>query len=307
MITFLLGIILFIFESLLLYKISSVQAYFMGHLLTIFILSVYAYGFYRKKGDLLYPLLLLIFGCAAGPFGLGSFLVLFILHPLFSCFSTSSEIWLEGLFPKKDLSQFEQIIQRIKSQWDNYTHLSEASSFHNFFTFGSISDKQMILDVITEDFDPSFSPILKQALGDRHNVVRIQAAAIVTKIDIDFDSELKRLQKMHLKTPKDEKILMLLAEHADAYSSLGTLDDLRQQEISSLAIKYYQALPDTQKTWLALGRLYFREKNYTAFVDWYEESRKRMSSIPSILHSWYLESLYTLKHYDKFANEVKVV
>jgi polysaccharide biosynthesis protein PelE len=298
--TIILALILFCCEFLLLYTMTSLTEFFVWHLLVLLILTAYVYFIYRREENLLYPLILLALTLGAGPFGLGAFLLVVIFYPLFSYFATPESIWFEGLFPKPSQTLFERIIQRIGSRWNDYNKLHEASSFKNLFTYGSLLDKQMVLDAIIEDFDPQYSPLLNLALQDPQNAVRIQAAAIVTKIEYDFDNELYRMQNLHQEFPDDLGFLLQLAKHADGYASLGILNVLRQEEMASLAIQYYRdyfkAKPDNKNIWLDIGRLLFYKKDYAAYFAWYEEGEKRFGSLPTIYHSWYLESEYSLGH-----------
>lgn len=309
LITIVLAFILFFFEIFLLTRLSGVGVFFAWHLLVIIILLSYAYITFRLKDDLLYPLLLLAFTIFAGPFGLGTFILTVFLKPLFALFATPQKIWLEGLFPKASTTLFDKITQRIRSRWDDYSHLHEASSFENVFTFGSLSDKQAVLDVISTDFHPQYSPLLKEALKDSHNPVLIQAAAITTKIDYDFHEILKKLEKVHQRSPDNLEVILKLAEHADAYASLGILDNLRRKEMAALAIKYYRLYykshPDNKNIWLSIGHLLFFQKDYAAFITWYKEGQKKFGVLPSILHSWFLESLYKLGLHDEFLVSLK--
>ncbi len=299
-----LAFILFCFEVFILWLISGTTQYLILHTITILILGAYIYLFYGTKYDLLYPLLLFILALGAGPFGLGTFILIALFRPIFALFASSAAVWFEGLYPEQQLTLFEKIIHRIRSRWDDYSQPSETSSFQNLFTYGQLSDKQKVLDAIIENFDPSYSPILKEALDDRYNVVRIQAAAIITKIDMDYDIKLKKLERLHEEFPQNADILLQLAEHADGYFFVGILDEMRQKEIASLAVKHYQNYlhlnPDNINVWLAISRLLFYQKDYQSFIDWYEKGKQKFNVLPSILHSWYLESFY------KLADEVSV-
>ncbi|QLH35016.1 MAG: hypothetical protein HWD61_01770 [Parachlamydiaceae bacterium] len=247
----------------------------------------------------MYPLLAFAANLGGGVFGLGAFLLMAILHPLFSVISTQAHIWFEGLFPEQNLSLFDQIMLRIQSRWDDYTKSHEASSFENLFKYGTISDKQKVLDTIAEGFNISYSPILQSALNDNQNVVRIQAAAILTKIDTEFDNKLKKLEKLHQDSPDDLVILLQLAEHTDLYATIGITDEVRSLEIASSAVFYYRKFLEVNKdqfvVWLAVARLLLFQNDYESFIEWYEKGKDQFKYLPSILNSWYLQALYKRK------------
>jgi len=308
-ITVILAIILFFFECAILFNITSVAEYLFLHTLTIIILSANTYWIYHKNENLLYPLFLLATGLIAGPFGLASFLLMIILRPFYALFASPMNIWFEGLFPEQNLSLFEKIIERIKSHWDDYGRQGETTPFQNLFTYGTLADKQKVLDAIIENFDPSYSSILKEALQDRQNVVRIQAAAIITKLNTDFEEGLKKLEKIHHDDPKDKANLLLLAEYLDSSAYAGILNEFREKEVASLAVRYYrnylQTAPDDLNVWLAVARLLFYQKDYESFIQWYDEGKSKFKFLPKILISWSLDALYKLKNYDAFTSQLR--
>ena len=64
---------------------------------------------YKKEEDLRFPLLLFMAIVGTGPFGLAGFLLQAALYPVFSFFSTSMTVWLEGLFPRKHMTAFDNM------------------------------------------------------------------------------------------------------------------------------------------------------------------------------------------------------
>lgn len=308
-IIFILSVILFFYECAILLHISSVSHYLFWHSLTIVILAMNVYWSYRLKEELLYFFLLLVSALMAGPLGIGSFLLMAILRPIFSLSASSNIFWFEVLFPQQNISSFERIIERINSLWDDYDRQGEVTPFQNVFSRGSLFDKQKVLDMITENFDASYAPILKEALKDHQNLIRVQAAAIVAKINTDFEDELKKVEKLHIKFPNNREILLQLAEHMDEFVFTGVLDELRNKEIASLAVRYYRDYlkfePDNLSVWLGVARLLFYQKDYESFVAWYKNRSNKFGSMPKILHSWKVESLYHLRGVDEFKMELE--
>lgn len=310
LITILVAALVFSCETLLLLNLSNLNFFLVAHFLIILFLIIYLSLINYFKGPLLAPLLLLILTIGAGPFGAGTFILTALLQSVFGLFATPEKIWIEGLFPQSDIKPFEEIIQRIRSRWDDYSHLNEASSFTNLFTFGSLLDKQKVLDVIATDFDPQYAPLLRAALKDSQNAVRIQAAAITTKIDYDFSNAVKKLEKKHEESPHDLTTLLHLAELLQAYALAGILDHFRQKEINALALHYYrvyfQTVPEKNKNiWLTIARLLFYQKEYVEFIAWYHQGKEIFGPLPTIVDSWYLESLQKLGHYDEFFAHLK--
>lgn len=73
---------------------------------------------------------------------------------------------------------------------------------------GSLDQKQGVLDVIAQNFNPALAPILRSALEDRENLVRVHAASIIAKIDRDFELRKKSWKLSLLKSPKNLPIFL---------------------------------------------------------------------------------------------------
>lgn len=279
------------------------------HAIVIGLLFLFVYLSAKKEEDLRYPLILLLSAFGAGPFGEAGFLLQSILRPIFSKFSTPALIWFENLFPLQKQRPFIKIYERVRSGWDYYNARAEVSSFRELFTLGTLAEKQAVLDAIAKDFDPLYAPILKQALSDPLNTVRIQAAAIMSKIDMDFHDELEKSLSKHDESPDDVNCILQLAQKYDAYVSLGILYPIREKENAERAIHYYNQYlhthPDEQTIWLAVARLLFQAGDYEEFIGYYRKYESKFKIVPRILGTWYLEALLRLGRYEEFTENSK--
>lgn len=313
LISIIAAILAFIAESailfLFLYLDIHVVFFLVLHLIVLLFLLLLVRFIFQRGEDLNYPLLLLVAVFGTGPFGAAGFLVFAALRPIYSYFSTPASVWFEGLFPEHQQSQFSTIYQRITSGWDDYSQLSEISSFQDLFNYGTLSQKQTVLDAIVKDFDPIYAPILKRALDDPHNTVRIQAAAIVAKIDLDFDEQLKKNMRAYSETPDDPDVILKLAQHYDSFTSSGIMDAMREKEIGERAIYYYREYlkinPDDRNIWFTVGRLIFHDKNYSGYLSWFKEYRTKFGEPARIAQTWYQESLYRLHKYEELSTAVR--
>lgn len=308
-----LGLIVLVFEAIVLlaflHEFLSIYLLISIHACVIFILGSFARLSFQKNEDLRYPLLLLLSTLGAGPFGTAAFLLMALLRPLFALISVLPEKWFEGLFPEQTLTPFSRIFLRIKSGWDDYGLLAEVASFKDIFKFGTLLEKQAVLDAIVKDFNPIYAPILQGALVDPHNSVRIQAAAIVSKIDFDFDKSLMKIIAAEKENPHNPKTQLMLATHYDQYLSLGILDMARRHAIGDLAIKSYQeylkSKPDDRSTWFAIGRILYHQNDFESYINWYQEYREKFKIVPDIVVSWYQEALYRMHRYEELADATR--
>ena len=303
------AIFFLIIELFVLYGMITIQLpLWIGFLIKAILLILLVFFTRRtfvQKKDLTFPLLLLLLSLGSGVLGLACFLLTALFFAIFARFATPVNVWFEGLFPEHLQSAFMVIYQRIKSGWDDYGSLNEVAAFQDIFTFGKLSQKQAVLDAIVKEFNPIYAPILRLALKDPNNTVRIQASAIVSKIDADFEKHLIHLNAVYREDPENPKIILNLAEHYDNYSSLGIIDSIRKKEATYLAINYYNdylnRYPDSRQIHFAIGRLLFEIGDYEGFITWYEDYRHKFMGVPDIVQAWYLESLYLLKRFDELS------
>ncbi len=305
----LFSILLLGFESLILYlyliQFINVIFFIILHCIALLLLVRFAFYAAKQNQDLRYPLLLLASTLGAGAFGVAGFILVWLLYPLYFKFSTPFMNWFRDLFPQHDMLTTSYL--RIKSGWDDYSRPHQITPFQDIFTYGTLLHKQAVLDAIVKEFDPVVAPILKRALRDSSNGVRIQAAAIIAKIDFDFTARLKRLLQSRANAPNNPLILLKLAEHFDAYAHTGLLDSAREKESQERALAFYQEYlqksPEDMNAWIAKGRLLVRMGDFEGVIRWFEEQKDK--GIPAKAYLWYLEALYMLHRYEELEANAK--
>jgi len=171
------------------------------HLLLLSVSGFLVFQAYKKDEDMTYPALLFISLLSSGSIMLCGFLLFCLLKPLFSKFSRKPADWFKELFPDSETTPVKATYDRIVSGWDDYGRFKEAVSFDDIYQLGSLSEKQGVLDVIAKDFHPIYAGILRKALKNPENALRIQSAAIITKIGMDFEEKRNLFMKKYLETP----------------------------------------------------------------------------------------------------------
>jgi tetratricopeptide (TPR) repeat protein len=295
------------FLALYLVGVLPVAFFLVVHVAILVGLVFFVRMSHKLKEDLRYPLILLASMLGTGPFGLAVFLLVALLRPPLSIFTIPPEKWFEGLFPEEPATDFTKIFQRVKAGWDDYNQLGEVTSFKEIFTYGNLIQKQAVLDVIVKDYHPNYASTLLMALEDSNNAVRIQAAAIVSKIEIDYDVKLQALVAKRKDHPNDEELLLKLATHSDEYFHVGFINSLRQKELGKMALGYYQEYlqkhPRDARVCFAIGRLLFDMKEYKKFLEWFDEYKGIFRNIPDIVSAWYQQSLYMEHQFSQLSME----
>ena len=287
----------------------SVLFFFLFHLLICACMAPLIYRSYKRQKDTRFALILLLATFSTGPFGVAGWIFLCLLYPLLARISTPIGKWFEDLFPEESITPFGRIYERITTGWDDYNQSAEVASFEDIFSFGTLSQKQAVLDSIIKDFSPIYAPLLKRALTDSSNAIRIEAASIVVKIDFDFQEELLRLLEEKKLTPTDPALLLRLAQHYDTYSQISLLQPTRKKNLREEAIYHYKEYlktsPEDRLVWFSIAKALFHGAEYEEYISWYESYKNKFPTLPSILHSWYLESLYRTRRYEQLASSAK--
>ena len=308
-----LAILLWLLETfiflLFLIDVFNIFMFLILHFIILLIVLYFNYFSYKNQKDMCYPILLFLAQFGGGPFGLSWLLLQLLVQPLFFKFAQPAFVWLRDLFPEKIITSFEYIYLRIKSGWDDYGQLKETTTFEDIFNHGNLAQKQAILDVIVKDFHPIYAPILLQGLNDPHNTVRIQSAAIVSKIESDFEEKIIDLETKYQESSHQPDLALELAEHYTTYTALDFLDSERKRELRSSAIHFYKEYlkyhPNDMKVLISIGSLLFHSHDYENFISWYKDYHHHFKSIPKIMQSWYLESLYKTQDYKEFSKSRK--
>lgn len=278
-----LAFIFLVVETALL--LLSPIAFIVFHLVAIGFLALLCY---KARGEVSFLYLLLIALIAAPIFGPLGILFLGFLMPIFTRYAYTSAEWLKDLFLDAERTAETTTFQRIQVGWDDYGSPQEIAAFKDIFTYGTLVQKQAVLDAVVKDFRPVYAPILKEALVAPSNTMRLQAAAIVAKISGDFEELLARSED-----PLEK------AKAIERFASYPWIEPARQKDLLEESAVYYkihlEKNPDSKATVLAIGRIYFMEGNDAAFIQWYEQFAKQYKEIPTLIQNWYKEAIHRTK------------
>ena len=252
----------------------------------------------QRAGDLRLSILFLASVSALGPLGAGATLLTAVFTRTYAKSARPFEEWYAALFPDRVGPQ--DILEKIRLDDDAAT--DSITPLIDVLTFGSYEQKQALIGLIVANFRPGFAPILKLALNDANNAIRVRAATAITKIEKDFTFECLRLEQQLEQQADSAEILKLAAKHYDDYAYLGLLDAGREHDCREKALELYKRYlvlsPGDEGIRLAVGRMLIRGRNYQAAVDWFE--RPITDEPASVQHTvWYMESLFASGDFEK--------
>ena len=163
----------------------------------------------------------------------------------------------------------------------------------DMFQHGSSIEKQTVLSVVNNSYQPKFAKILRLALQDTDNVIRIQAAAILADLEQRQQQKLIELEAA-AKNKKTTQAQLELAQHYDDISHSGVVDQVRRSKLLNKAAAIFEKVhaEDTASADIAkkLARVYYRldrAPDAARVIAPFAETLEDIS-----LSLWYLELLF---------------
>jgi tetratricopeptide (TPR) repeat protein len=175
---------------------------------------------------------------------------------------------------------------------------SNVAPFSDVMALGTVQQKQAVITMIADEFQPSFAPALRSALNDAEPAIRVQAATASARIENHFLERSMALEEQRAAAPDDPDVLLALARHHDEYADTDLLDTSRAQGERRQALEYYDRVerfrPGDPGVAEALGRLLLRLGQPERAVGYLEPLAEGGEASPAALAS-YLEGLYRLR------------
>lgn len=273
---------------------------FAVHAGVTLVAAVVAVVLRRHGHDDRLALLLAITVASMGAFGAAGCLAVAAGVTLRKSAARPFQEWYDALFPEEVVDISDRVYDRVKGQLDDESSV-EPASFADIIRHGTLEEKQAVLSIAGKSFKPSFAPIVRLALQDETNAVRVQAATAIAIVETRFADKLVELTKDIAEGDPDGAKRLALARLYDDYAFTGLLDGEREARNRERAIEGYEAhlrrTPRDAKTKLALGRILLRSKRYEDASHWLESAIEDSGQKPE-LAIWYMESLFHLRRFE---------
>jgi len=246
-----------------------------------------------------YAWLLWLSTAAFGPLGPAGVVLAIAVERRQARHATSLDEWHATLFPPSDDHEDAELWRRIGQRQSDQAD-PDVTSFFDVLTFGSVRQRQAVIAVISQQFRPEFAPVLRAALRDEHNVVRVQAATAIGRLEQQIFERTLELEAAVERAPGDAEAVLALAAHHDSQAFSGILDPSREAASRVRAAEGYatglRLRPDDQTTEFRLARLFLR-RGLAAEA---EPGFRRLvgAGYPGAT-LWLMECLFALGRYDQ--------
>jgi polysaccharide biosynthesis protein PelE len=245
-----------------------------------------------------YGALLVLTTVALGPLGPAGVLLAMVLERVHARSAVSIEQWHEMLFPPMVADTKGDLWRRIGKRASDRPADPRVTPFQDVLSFGSVQQRQAVVAIIAQQFRPAFAPALKAALRDEHNVVRVQAATVIARLEQEFLDRTFELEAAVQRAPSDPEAILALASHSDDQAFAGLFDATREEHCRARAAegyeRYLELRPDDQSVDLRLARLQLRR----GLLDRAEPRLQRLADAGhASARLWLMEVLFAQRRY----------
>jgi hypothetical protein len=220
------------------------------------------------------------------------------------------EEWYTQLFPKFAPDAHAALWRRVGQRASDRRQPLEVIPFLDLLQHGSIPQKQSVISLISTAFRPAFAPALRAALTDSQNVIRVQAATAIARLENQFLEDTLRLEARLKSDTAGLAAVTALAQHYDDYAFTGLLDAGREADCRDKALALYERAralaPDDGFIATRLGRLLLRLGRYEE-----AEASLRVATSKADSHEprlWLMECYFRQRRYGdlrRVAGEVR--
>jgi hypothetical protein len=207
-------------------------------------------------------ILLLISIAAFGPLGSAGMLLALALERYHARRATSIDEWHAMLYPSAERDEHAALWRRIGQRGHDQSIEPGVTPFLDILTFGPVPQRQAAVAIMAQQFAPAFAPALRAALRDEHNVVRVQAATAIARLEQQFFERTVALEATVLASGDDPDAVLALASEFDNQAFAGLFDPAREAlcrtRAADLFARYLLARPDDRTVEFRLARLLLR-------------------------------------------------
>jgi hypothetical protein len=239
------------------------------------------------------PFLLLILTAVLGPAGSAGTILILMLTAWHSRHTVPFEEWYRALFP--DLEQNEQLAawERILDEQRD-GNSGAVPAFADVLAFGTVPQKQALLALVNRRFRPELGPVLRRALRDADNAIRVQAATAISRLETAFLQDNLRLKERMAAAPEDPAPVLEMATLCDNFAWAGILDARRETDTRAAALSHYRRylrmVPDDARIMLTVARQELRQGRFQEALDLLDRAGDAGWTDEAVL--WRLECLY---------------
>lgn len=256
-------VFLFSIEGLLVWgvflRFLPLWAVVLSHFLIVGGFAVLLRKISNQGNDTRFPYLCVLMNFFLGPFGLLVSVISWLMYKIHNRSRASWSNLLEELFPEEAKQKNAELLYRILLGWEQVGSVVTSRSYYEIIRFGTEEQKQAAIEKMLDHFQPEFLPILKEALNDSSNAIRVQGATALRALEDQFSDQYLSLKERIEESPLNSILRLEFAKHCETWATSNLLSKKDEEQIFAESILAYQEYvkkhPKDDQTKLTLARL----------------------------------------------------
>lgn len=273
------------------------------HLAMSGMLLLWAFSRAHQNKKAILHFLLAIFTAFLGPVGTAGFFLTSVFYFLFNISPIPVQEYFKTLFPVLKKNEVEKMFDQMACGHTERFEQNSVVPFIDILRYGNQRQKQAMIVLLINNFHAKFASVLKEALNDKDNSIKVLAAMGMTQIENSFTErgmEIGGGMEDPEKIPPD--VFKSLGLHLDEYAYSGILDETQRRNFQERSIhayeKYLSNCPHDHEIGTKLGRALLRTGRYEESAKRFEEAMHHGGQSVNLL-TWELECLYRQGQYEK--------
>jgi hypothetical protein len=179
----------------------------------------------RTRGNTAIPLLTTIAVAATGPIGAVAALVMFAASARRVEDSSLLDDWYERIANAVEADEVTRLCEQVATGRTSALTGAPPASFAAIMERGSLNDRQAALGIIARNFHADYLPALMLALKSPEPVIRVQAAAVATRVRGSLRALVDKTADMSEAVQPGTGSALTAAAQLDAAITSGLLDE----------------------------------------------------------------------------------
>ena len=197
----------------------------IAHLAIVALLVAWAILVGRRGSNAATPLLTAITVAAAGPIGAMASILTILLTTHRSEDPACLRAWYDRIAMAGETDEATRLCENVATGRTSDLTGHAPASFVAVMERGSLDDRQAALGIIARNFHPDFLPVLMLALKSPEPVIRVQAAAVATKVRGDLRALVDRHTGVTAAALADGPGALVVAAELESAIASGLLDE----------------------------------------------------------------------------------
>jgi hypothetical protein len=194
----------------------------------------------RQHVDIRMHVLLALMGATLGVIGVLGVLWCLLFVFLMAKNSKTFESWYRELVRDPRTAPLQRLLDDIASGREETACTTQIVNYHAVLAHGSHEERQGVMSHVARHFQPSFMPLIEEALRHRDASLRVQAATAIEKLQAAFTRSWLKLQASAQRHSQDFETHLRLAAHLDAYADSRLLEPAREAQLRERAVKAFR-------------------------------------------------------------------